>query len=147
MEAKLLSDEMLQGSNCLLIGYTLEARLLVQYLKAFGAYVTVVSTIGRRRLEAEAYGCVGMDEVQLSESGIKWNYVFQITGEIKLGRKLLNLMQPDTVILDLSEKEDSVNTVYGRSQHLTIRKCTDLPGRYAAKTVGEEYANYVATVI
>lgn len=147
LEAKLLSDEMLQGSNCLLIGYTLEARLLVQYLKAFGAHVTVASTIGRRRLEAEACGCVGMDEVQLSESGIKWNYVFQITGDMKLGRKLLNLMQPDTVILDLTEKEDSVNTVYGRSQHLTIRKCTDLPGRYAAKTVGEEYADYVAAVI
>ena len=99
----------------------------MQYLKAFGAYVTVVSTRSngadwkQRHMVASEWmrcSCRNRYKMELCVSGI--------TRRNKLGRKPSISCSLDTVILDLSEKRQC-QYVGGRIQHPTIRN--DLPGR------------------
>ena len=145
IEAALLSDNMLCGSRSLVIGFDCLGEMLARRLRGMKSQVTVMSQKRTDCLHAKKQGYESVLADEITKSADKqgewaFRFVFQTDECPVLTDRHWNAMPPDVVILDLSPVKKQVDLRYASRHGMTAKHVPDLPGKFAAKAVGETMA-------
>lgn len=140
VEAKLLSDETIFGSESLVLGFGRCGIVLAQRLRALGSHVTIVARREEVRRAAQLSGYRVQGLPLTKQESEDWNFVFNTIPEPVLDARALHLLEPETVIIDIAAAPGGVDYDYAKKQEITAKLCLELPGKYAAKSVGEMLA-------
>ena len=142
MEAVLISDRSVLGSESLVIGYGRCGQMLVDRLKGLRANVTVAEIDRAKKSLAKSYGVKTTEVTSLQG----YDFIFQTAPGYEMDKKLLMtcLAEDDDmpVIIDISSNSDA-DVDYARSIGILMKKCSGLPGRYTPKTAGWMLGTYI----
>lgn len=144
VEAKLLSGKTVNGSKALVIGFGIYAEGIALLLRAWNASVVVVpddemeqrladyreyDTCDRKRLTdfLEARGEKRQEQL---------DFVFQCSSRSQLRAKHICCLQPDTVLLNLTQDDSAVDMEYARFLQLQTKHCRNLLTEYAPAVTG-----------
>lgn len=144
MRAVCLKETNLHNSRTLVIGYGRCGKILCQKLKGFGACVTVVNRREQPLAEAYANGFDVMTFADAEKKYSEFEYIFNTVPAVVLGRKQLEKMRKDVLIIDLASGNGGVD--HKAAEELGVRAVQEsgLPGRYAPESSGVFLAEYVA---
>lgn len=137
IEAILESDKAVMNSKSLIIGYGRCGRMLADVLRGLHGEVTVAETMKEKQGLAISFGYKVTRLTNLSD----YDFVFQTAPEaFVISEKLLfqclsKERQP--MIFNLSSVVESVDEAFAKKNHIFVKHCPGLPGKYTAKTAGE----------
>ncbi len=136
----------ISGSKCLVIGYGRCAKEIVTRFHAMGAYVTVAARNKYARDDAAFHG---MDVCNMFERDEYKDYDFVINTVPArvLGRKEIDKLNEDVVIIDIASVPGGTDFVSCRERNITAVHSLGLPGKYSPKTSGEILGNVIVEVL
>lgn len=157
MTAMELTDTALLGARVAVLGYGRIGQLLSRLLLPLGVSVTVAA----RREEALAYarmdGCKTLrmeSATSLHPLAQGYAVIFNTVPAPVIGQSLLELMDPETLILDLASAPGGIDPLVAArlagadpASRLRIIRAPSLPGRYAPTTAGNVLADALLPLI
>lgn len=136
----------ISGSKCLVIGYGRCGREIVSRFHAMGAYVTVAARSRYARDDAAFHGMDVCDMFEHEEYK-KYDFVINTVPARVLGRKEIDKLNEDVVIIDIASVPGGTDFMYCREHNITAVHSLGLPGKYSPKTSGEILGNVVVEVL
>ena len=105
--------------------------------------VTVCARDPVQRSYAEAFGMESVSFEKLPDILPKQEYIFNTIPYPVLGKRELEAIRSDTVILDLASGEGCVSRDLLSERKIRIRSLPGLPGRYAPAQAAEKMAELI----
>jgi dipicolinate synthase subunit A len=137
MEAITSSDRNLHGSCCLILGYGRCAKILAQKLKALDALVTVSARSREALAHVEA---AGHQAIPLSEIKCilpSYHFIFNTIPALILDQDYLELVSPQTIIIDIASAPGGVDFDYAKQHHIRAKLCLGLPGKVSPRSTAD----------
>lgn len=136
----------ISGSRCLILGYGRCGREIASIFRAVGAYVTVADRNKNKREDAifhgmDAYGIFEREDYS------EYDFVINTVPARVLGRREIDKLGKDVVIIDIASVPGGTDFVYCKEQGIKAVHCLGLPGKYSPKTSGEVLGIAVAGII
>lgn len=133
-EAIRLSTKNLHNSKCLVLGYGRCGKVLAQKLKALDAYVTVSGRNDQQLANAFAFGSETINLKDLESIINKFDFIFNTVPKLIVGKRLIDLMKKDVVIIDISSAPGGVDFNYCKDLGINANLCLGLPGKFSPET-------------
>ncbi len=127
----------LHNSNALILGYGRIGKTLAKMLQGIGASVYVEARKYSDFAWIKSYGYKPVSLNELSQTVKNMNVVFNTIPSIVLNNEVLNLVNPDCLIIDLASKPGGVD--FEKAKELGIKAiwALSLPGKVAPVTAAE----------
>ena len=129
-------DRTLLDMNCLILGFGRVGRATGQRFAALGARVTVAARRYDQLAWAQAMGLGAEHLEQLGGCLCGYDLIVNTVPAQVLGRKELEDVKEDCLILDLASKPGGGDRGAGGARGLTVIWCLSLPGKVAPVTAG-----------
>lgn len=133
-EAIIHNPKNIYKSRCVVLGYGICGKTIVQYLKGMGAYVTVCV----RREEAKASASLMADEAifieDMTASLKKSDFIFNTIPDKILKTSILKQLKNQPMILDIASGSGGVDYEYAKQVGIEAYLCKALPGKYAPES-------------
>ena len=142
-EAICHSPKNIHGSKCVVLGYGVCGKTIVQYLKGMGAHVTVCV----RRNEVKAQAKLVADQVVFMEGMITHlqdsDFIFNTIPEMILNASVLESLSKRTMIFDIASGVGGID--YDKAKEIGIKSylCKGLPGKYAPESSARMLADVI----
>ena len=122
------------GSDILVLGYGRIGKIIVRYLKALGAHVTVAA---RKLSDRSVIQLFGMNAVDFNNIPYEnYNIIFNTVPAQVIDREALGRMSGDVFIIDLASLPGGVDLEAARERELTCIRALSLPGKSAPSAAG-----------
>ena len=138
-------EDSISGADILILGYGRIGKLLAQYLKPFGAQVTVAARKPADREWAKAAGLSVVD-ISLKELNSYQMILNTIPAPI-LDREKLSMIDHDALLIDLASGSGGVDHAYANELGLTCIHALGLPGKTAPKAAGTIIRDTIIQII
>lgn len=137
------SPIVLQGSQCLVIGYGRIGKVLARKLQALGAEVTVCARKAGDLALAEALG-LQTDETGNYRRGLeRYHFLFNTVPSPVLTEAQLQCLDRECLLLELASAPGGFDPKLCKTMGLRFLLAGGLPGKCAPKTAGEIYARSI----
>lgn len=137
VEAMIESDKSVMGSKSLIIGYGRCGRMLADVLRGMHGEVSVAETMKEKQGLAISFGYRVCRLCNLAG----YDFVFQTAPEagIITEELLFHCLSEENppMIFNLSSVVESVDEAFAKKNHIFVKHCPGLPGKYTAKSAGE----------
>ncbi len=137
----------LNGIRCLLTGFGRITKVLVKYLTALGADVTVTARKYSDLSWAEIYGCRSLHISQLDQALPHFDLIINTVPAMLFHDDRLALIRKNCLVIDLASKPGGVDFDLARSRGLKVIWALSLPGKVAPVTSGEIIANTIQNIL
>lgn len=145
VEAKLLSGKTINESRALIMGFDVYAEEIALRLRAWDADVIVVpdDEMEQRLADYREYDMcdtnklAGFLEACGEQRQDKLDFVFQCSNRNRLQAKHICCLQPETVLLNLTQDESAMDIEYARFLKLQTKHCKNLLAEYAPAVTGK----------
>lgn len=146
-KAMALSDITVHGSRALVLGMGRCGLVLARTLHGLGASVTVL--VRRRESRALAYtmGLEAVFETDLRRAAQESDFIFNTVPALILDGKILEVMRPETLILDLAASPGGIDFAAAERLGLQAHLLPGLPGLAAPRTSGRMQAGVYEKLI
>ena len=135
-----LSPITLQSSKVLVIGFGRCGELLALKARQLGSLVHVCDCSNMAKTHAEALGFPTMHTVKNCKS---YSIIFNTAPYLTLTPDLIDTMEKDVTIIDLSSSPGGTDFSYCKQKGITAKLCPSLPALYAPKTSGSILAHAI----
>lgn len=130
------SENMLFGSECLVVGFGRIGKILSSYLKSLGAKVTVSA---RKNTDINFIYSFGMKPVrtaQILNEAHKYDFVFNTVNFPVISEEFLIKMKPDALLIELASLPGGIT---GNREKATcsIINAQSLPGKFSPKAAAK----------
>jgi len=125
----------IHSADVVVVGFGSIGGLLAQALRALGANVTVAARNPVQRAEAYAIGAAPMPLADLPASADRFQMIFSAVPAPVVGREVLELLPPGSLVMDLAAPPGGVDLELARALGHTAVWARGL-GRRAPVTVG-----------
>lgn len=143
LQAALLSNDTIQGSDCLVTGFGRCGEALAEKLADWGAKVTVMARSEEARSKAEFCGYQARDMFgKMQEKQNKYQMVFNTVPAMILDKKAIDILLENRkkeeypIIIDIASLPGGVDFEYCRKKGIKAEIYQGIPGKYAPKTAG-----------
>ena len=126
----------ISGSKCLVIGYGRIGKVLCRLLRALGADVVASARKSEDLMWAKINGCRPLRTDDISLVIGECDIIFNTVPKTILKDELLDLIRPDTLIVDLASKPGGIDFKPAREKGLNVIWALSLPSKTAPKTSG-----------
>ena len=137
------SMETINGSNVLVLGFGRIGKVLSKMLWGLGANVYSEARKREDLAYIEAYGYNKIDLQDLNKFLPKFKYIFNTIPYLVLDKERLDLINNDTIIIDLASSPGGVDFEYAKTKGIKAILALGLPGKVAPRTA----AKYIYKVI
>ena len=140
------SEGILNGSDCLVIGYGRIGKILSWMLRGIGSRVTVSARKESDLAYIRASGYMAVPTAHICER-TQYQIVFNTVPAMVCSRKVLSRITPETLMIDLASSPGGID--YEAAEKLGIRtiKALSLPGKVAPRAAGEIIKNTIYHII
>lgn len=140
------SEVALYNARVLIVGYGRIGKALHNVLNALGSKVTVCCRSDVNKAQAQATGakCIGFSD--LSEKTY-YDAIFNTVPKVVFTKQELDVIDSDTVFMDLASFPGGVDSHYAKHRNLNIIDGRGLPGKYSVKTAGYLIGETVLRII
>lgn len=146
-EAIIHKNTNLHGSNSLILGYGKCARTLAHKLSGLSAKVTVAARSDDELMAAHSLGYETMKLSELKNNIKKFEYIFNTIPIMILDEKILQHVEPDSIILDISSIPGGVDKNAAMKYGICVYHSLGIPGRFSPKSSGEAIGRYLIEFI
>ncbi len=130
------SENMLFGSECLVVGFGKIGKILSCYLKALGAKVTVSA-----RKEADlnfiySFGMNPIETASINKAAHKFDFVFNTVNFPVINEEFLEKLKPDGLLLELASLPGGITDKREKAA-CPIINAQSLPGKFSPKAAAK----------
>lgn len=140
------TDRMLYKMRVLVTGYGRISRILVKYLLAMGADVTVCARKCEQRLWAEIDGCKSLPLTRLAPCAREFQLIINTVPFEIITRSIINVLDKHCVIIDLASAA-GVDFAAAKSAGIKTVWALSLPGKTAPVSAGEIIAETIDNIL
>lgn len=126
----------LHGSKCLVLGYGKVGKMLSKCLDGLGANTYVEARKYADLALIEGHGCIPLTMNEARTRINEFDIIFNTIPALVLDRPLLEKIQPDALIIDLSSKPGGIDFEAAKELGRHVIWALSLPGRIAPVTAG-----------
>ncbi len=137
----------LHGSRCLVLGYGRIGKILSQMLKGIGAQVTVEARSPQDLTWIKVNGFLAVHLHDLSSILQDQDFIFNTIPHLVLDEQKLQLVDRNTLIIDLASAPGGVDFRAAQSYGITARQELGLPGLVAPRTAAKFILDTVLTLL
>ncbi|MGI6706899.1 MAG: dipicolinate synthase subunit DpsA [Clostridia bacterium] len=141
------SNITLHGSRCLVLGYGRIGKVLAQMLRGIGAQVTVEARKPSDLTWIEVNGFFAVHLHDLSSVLPNQDFIFNTIPHLVLDEQKLQLVNRNTLIIDLASSPGGVDFRVAQSYGIRARHELGLPGLVAPKTAAKYILDTVLSVL
>ena len=147
VKAMEMTDITIHGANVLVLGFGRVAKVLADKLKGLNANVFCAARKQKDLAHINALGYNVVDINNMRDSIDKMNIIFNTVPTMILGEKKLNLLNKNTVIIDLASSPGGVD--FKVAENLDIKACLELalPSKVAPKSAASYLKQSIDSVI
>lgn len=133
-EAILGSTTNLHGSSCLILGFGRCARTLAEKLTGLCAHIDIAarSSVALSSAYAASFGTISLKELDTNLKN--YDYIFNTIPSLVLSKELLELTNPNVLIIDIASAPGGVDFVAAKQLGRNAKLCLGLPGKYAPRS-------------
>ena len=146
--AKAIQDtnETINKSNVLVLGYGRVGKILCDRLKSFNAniYCSARKKADLAWIQAYGYNPVPLEE--LDKKICKMKIIFNTIPKMILDKKRLILIKEDAIIIDLASKPGGVDWSTAEKMNIKASSYLGIPGIIAPKTSAEYIKDYIYSI-
>lgn len=141
------SQQQINGRKCLVLGYGRVGKILAHTLKSLSAKVTVGARNLNALTTAESYGLGTLELKKLIQHIHEYEIIFNTIPSIILDKWTLELVNLDSLIMNLADGEGGVDFEFAKRLGLNVVHEGGIPGRIAPITAGKNIYDSVIRVI
>lgn len=146
-EAVIHKNTNLHGSKTLVLGYGKCAKTLAHKLSGLSADVTITARNNDELEAAYSLGYKTLNLSQLKEKIVRFEYIFNTIPALVLNDELLEHVNHDSLILDISSSPGCVDKNAALKYGISVYHSLGIPGRFAPKSSGEAIGNHLIEII
>lgn len=137
------SQETINGSKCLVMGFGRIGKVLSKMLAGIGAKVYCEARKKEDLAYIEAYGYEKIELNDLDKFLPEFKYIFNTIPSLILDRERLKFINKDTIIIDLASNPGGVDFDVAKEKGIKAILALGLPGKVAPRTA----ARYIKEVL
>lgn len=141
------SGSTIYGMNILVTGYGRIAKVLVKYLTALGANVTVCARKYSDLAWAEIMGCGSVHISSLDSRLKEFETIINTVPARLFGKEQLSRLKPDCLIVDVASKTGLEDFEQAKNAGVNVIWALSLPGKVAPITAGHIIADTILNIV
>ena len=141
------SEKSLFDCNILVTGFGRVAKVLCSRLVGFSKNITVAARSLTDLSYSSSLGYKTLNIYDLSDHISKFDLIFQTVPHIILDKNIIDNMNPDTIVIELSSKSCGTDYSYADSKPVKIIHAPALPEKIAPLTAGNILTKSVLSII
>ena len=137
----------ISGSNCLVVGYGRIGKVLSHMLRDMHSNVTVSARKYSDLAWISVNGCNAVHNKDLINSINKFDVIFNTVPALVLDEKILQRVNPDSIVIDLASKPGGVDFLKAKDLGVKVIWALSIPGKTAPLSSGKIIKETVSNIL